>query len=130
MSVSGRLAAFSGVFALATLVISLMMRGRMQFPDPRLRRMLPGLLWSPRWRRYLRLVVVEILAVVMLFRFMPAAQNRFVNQFIEHLPTDAGSRYAKAMLTGVEAFYSALVFGIGPANFGKMCFDIVAGRGG
>ncbi len=130
VSVSGRLAALSGVFALATLVISLMTGERINFLIRACGGMLAGLLWRPRWRRYLWLVAVEILAVVMLFRFMPAVQNRFVNQFIEQLPTDAGSPYAKAMLPGVEAFYSAPVLGIGPGNFRDMCTDIVAGRGG
>ncbi len=130
VSVSGRLAVLSCVFALTTLVISLMTGERINFLIRACGGMLAGLLWRPRWRRYLWLVVVEILAVLMLFRFMPAVQNRFVKQFIEQLPTDAGSPYAKAMLPGIEAFYSAPVFGIGPANFRDMCADIVAGRGG
>jgi O-antigen ligase len=128
--VSGRLAAFSGAFALATLVISLMTGERINLLIRACGGMLAGLLWRPRWRRYLWLVAVEILAVVMLFRFMPAVQNCFVNQFIEQLPTDAGSTYAKAMLPGLEAFYSATLFGIGPANFRDMCADIVTGRRG
>ena len=130
VSVSGRLAAFSGVFALVTLVISLMTGERINFLIRACGGMLAGLLWRPRWRRYFWLVFFEVLAVAVLFRFMPAVQNRFIGQFIEQLPTDAQSPYARVMLPGIEAFYSAPIFGIGPGNFRDMCADIVAGRSG
>ena len=130
VSVSGRLAAFSGVFALVTLLVSLMTGERINFLIRACGGMLAGLLWRPRWQRYFCLVALEVLAVVLLFRFMPTIQNRFVNQFIHQLPTDADSPYTKAVLSGVEAFKSAPIFGIGPGNFRDMCLDIVAGRTG
>jgi O-antigen ligase len=130
VSVSGRLAVFSGAFALVTLIISLMTGERINFLIRACGGMLAGLVWRPRFWRYFWLVVVEILAVVMLFRFMPTLQNRFINQFIEQLPTDAQSPYAMAMLPGLEAFYSSPVFGIGPGNFVNMCPLFIVGQSG
>jgi len=130
VSVSGRLAVFSGVFALVSLFISLMTGERINFLIRACGGMLAGLLWRPRWRRYFWLVVVEIMAVVMLFRFMPGLQNRFVARFVEQLPTGSTSPYLQAMLPGVEAFYVSPASGIGPGNFRIMCAEIVAGRAG
>jgi O-antigen ligase len=130
VSVSGRLAIFSGVFALMTLVISLMTGERVNFLIRACGGMLAGLLWRPRWGRYFWLVFVEVLAVLLLFRFVPAVRSRFVNGFVDQLPTDMQSPYVKAMMPALEAFLSKPFFGIGPGNFEEMCVDIVAGQDG
>ena len=129
VSVSGQLAVASGLFAFVTLVISLMTGERINFLIRACGGMLAGLLWRPRWRRYVWLVVVEIAAVFLLFRFMPDLQQRFVNRFIEQLPTNAQSPYAKAMLPAVEAFYSSPILGIGPGNLRHLCPEIIAEKG-
>jgi O-antigen ligase len=130
VSVSGGLAAVSGMGALLTLFISLMTGERINFLIRACGGMLAGLLWRPRWWRYFWLVVVEVFAVIIVFRFMPSVQNRFVKNFIEQLPIEAESPYAKPMLLGVEAFYSSPITGIGPGNFGNWCAEIMLGRVG
>ncbi len=126
VSCSGRLAVFSGALALFTLVISLVTGERINFLIRACGGMLAGLLWKPIWHRYLWLVGVEILAVILLFRFMPGVKNRFVDKFIEQLPASNESPYLQAMLPAVEAFKSHPFFGIGPGNFGQVCAELQA----
>lgn len=128
VSASSRLAMASGFFALFTLAVSLMTGERINFLIRACGGMLAGLLWRPKWNRYALLVIVEIAAVVVIFRLMPDMQNRFVNEFYEQLPTKATSPYVKAALPGVEALYASPVLGIGPGNFHSFCMDAATGK--
>lgn len=121
VSLPGRIARLSSIIALLTMVISLMTGERINFLIRACGGMLAGLLWRPKFSRYIILVFVEIFAVVLLFRFMPHIQNRFLTQFIDQLPYHSDSPYLQAALPGIKAFFQSPIWGIGPANFERWC---------
>ncbi len=125
VSVKGRIAAISGFVALFTMMISIMTGERINFLIRACSGMLAGLLWKPKWNRYLALVAIEVLAVVMLFTAAPDVGNRYVNHFISELPTGDHSVYYNTMAPGMMAFEQAPILGIGTGNFRNMCPEIV-----
>ena len=67
----------------------------------------------------------------MLFRLVPEWRHRFVDKFIEQLPTGEHSGYYRAMAPAIDAWQQSPIFGIGPANFRHLCpelFDDPTGR--
>ena len=124
VSVKGRIAAWSGIFALLTMLISVMTGERINLLIRACGGMLAGLVWKPNWRRYLGLVAVEVLAVVIVFQAMPDIGNRYVDEFIAKLPTGSHSPYYKTMAPGVMAFEQAPILGIGTGNYRNMCEEI------
>ena len=125
VSVQGRIAAISAVVALATMVISVMTGERINFLIRACGGMLAGLVWKPNWRRYIGLVIVEVLAVILVFQAMPDIGNRYIDRFINELPTGYQSPYYRTMTPGVMAFEQAPILGIGTGNFRNMCEEIV-----
>ena len=128
VSVKGRVAAVSGVVALVTMIISIMTGERINFLIRACGGMLAGLVWKPNWKRYLGLVIAEVLAVVIVFQALPNVGNRYVDTFIEHLPTGYQSPYYQTMMPGVIAFEQAPILGIGTGNFRNMCDEIISER--
>ena len=57
----------------------------------------------------------------------PGLVQRFVDQFLQELPTHGDSPYFRAMAPGWLAFQEAPLFGIGPGNLRLLCDDIIAG---
>ena len=125
VSVRGRIAALAGVVALATMFISIMTGERINFLIRACGGMLAGLVWKPNWRRYIGLVVMEVLAVVIVFQAMPDIGSRYVDRFIKELPTGLQSPYYRTMTPGIIAFEQDPVLGIGTGNFRHMCEEIV-----
>ena len=128
VSVKGRVAAVSGVVALVTMVIAIMTGERINFLIRACGGMLAGLVWKPNWKRYLGLVIVEILAVVIVFQALPNVGNRYVDSFVMQLPTGYQSPYYRTMMPGVIAFEQAPILGIGTGNFRNMCDEIISER--
>jgi O-antigen ligase len=131
VAIEGRLAALSGILALVTLVLSLMTGERINFLIRACGGMLAGLVWRPKWRRYAALVLVEVLAVIIAFQAMPDMSNRYIESFVNQLPTaGVDSPYYRAMAPGILAFEQAPVFGIGTGNLRNMCPTIIADTSG
>ena len=125
VSVKGRIAALAGVVALVTMIISVMTGERINFLIRACGGMLAGLVWKPKWSRYIGLVIIEVLAVVLVFQAMPDMGNRYVNQMIEQIPTGSHSAYYRTMMPGVMAFQEAPLAGVGTGNMRHLCEEIV-----
>lgn len=125
VSVKGRIAAISGFIALVTMLISVMTGERINFLIRACGGMLAGLVWKPKWSRYLGLVFVEVMAVVLVFQAMPDMGNRYLNAFIDQLPTGSQSSYYLTMKPGIMAAQEAPILGIGTGNMRHFCLDIV-----
>ena len=125
VSMKSRIAGLAGVVALFTMLISIMTGERINFLIRACGGMLAGLLWKPIWSRYLGLVAIEVLAVILLFTAAPDVGNRYVDRFIDQLPTGDHSVYYKTMAPGMMAFAQSPILGIGTANFRNMCPEIV-----
>ncbi|MDC1135632.1 O-antigen ligase family protein, partial [Alphaproteobacteria bacterium] len=74
---------------------------------------------------YGMLVLVELLAVVSVFFAAPNIGNRFIDTFIEQLPTQNESPYYRVMHSGLAAFDTAPILGIGTGNYRIICPDIM-----
>ena len=81
--IKGRIAQVSGLVALFTMVISVMTGERINFLIRACGGMLAGLVWRINIKRYLVLVLVEVLAVVVVFQAIPDTGNRYVSEFIK-----------------------------------------------
>lgn len=125
VSVRARMASVMGIIALITMVLSLMTGERINFLIRACGGMLAGLVWKPRWSRYGGLVLIEVLAVVVVFQAIPEMGNRFVDSFIAELPTGQSSPYYRTMMPGVLAFLEAPLLGVGTGNMRHLCAEIV-----
>ena len=117
VSVSGRVAALSGVISLITLAISVMTGERINFLIRACGGMLAGLVWKPRWGRYLALVAIEILAIVLIFSALPETASRHTDQFIQGATNPQESVWLKTINGGWQVAQDNLMFGIGTANY-------------
>ena len=80
-----RLAVISAILSLISIVMSygmLLTGERINFLIRACGGMLAALVWKPSFRRYGMLVLIEILAVVLVFSFMPSMQDRFTTQIV------------------------------------------------
>ena len=126
VSVKGKIAAFSGLFALVTMVISVLTGERINFLIRACGGVLAALVWKPKWNRLFLLLIVEILAVVIVFQAAPQIGNRYVDNFIRDLPTGDHSAYYRTMMPGVLAFKENLLLGVGTGNMRYLCEEFTA----
>ena len=117
VSVKGRVASISAIVALVTMVISLMTGERINFLIRACGGMLAGLVWKPKWGRYLALVAFEILAVILIFSALPETATRYTNQFIKGATDVENSPYIRIINGGFQLAQDNLMFGIGTANY-------------
>ena len=117
VSVKGRVAALSGIIALFTMVISVMTGERINFLIRACSGMLAGLVWKPRWGRYLGLVAAEVLAVVLVFSALPEMATRYTDEFIAGSTSLANSGHLQTLNGGWQVAKDNLLSGIGTANY-------------
>ena len=126
-SCDGRTASYAAIVALISIVASVLTGERINFLIRVCSSMLAAVIWRPRLYRVVAIFAVEGAAVLILIMTSPGLLQRFVNQFIQHLPTHGDSLYFRAMAPGWLAFQEAPLMGIGPGNLRLLCNDIVAG---
>jgi len=123
VSVNGRVASLSGIIALFTMAISVMTGERINFLIRACGGMLAGLVWKPKWWRYLGLVAVEILAVVVIFSALPGTASRYTEQFIQGATNPQESVWLKTINGGWQVAQDNLMFGIGTANYRLVSYE-------
>jgi O-antigen ligase len=117
------LAALSGIIALFTLGISVMTGERINFLIRDCGGMLSGLVWKPKWGRYLGLVTVEVLAVAMIFSALTRTASRYTDQFIAGATNPQESAWLKTINGGWQVAQDNLMFGIGTANYQLVSYE-------
>ncbi len=117
VSVKGRVAALSGIIALFTMVISVMTGERINFLIRACGGMLAGLVWKPKWGRYLGLVAAEVLAVLVVLSALPQMATRFTDEFILGATDFEASSWWNTMNGGWQVAKDNLLFGIGTGNY-------------
>lgn len=120
-----RLAAIMGGLSFISIIMSVLTGERINFLIRACGGMLAALTWRPNWRRYLILVIVEIMAVASVFIAFPNLQSRFSEQIWYSLPTGPHSDYYRVMGAGMVVFETAPVLGIGPATHRELCPSIL-----
>ena len=130
LAVSGKrpVNALAALVSFITIILSVITGERVNFLVRACAGMLAGLVWKPKISRYATLVVIEMLAVAAVFFAAPNIGNRFIDHFIEQLPTHDGSSYYRVMNSGIVAFETARILGIGTGNYRILCPEIMLER--
>ena len=115
----------AAVVSFITIILSVVTGERINFLIRACGGMLAGLVWRPKISRYAVLVLVETLAVATVFFAAPNIGNRFIDAFIEQLPTQNESPYYRVFHSGLATFDTAPILGIGTGNYRIMCPDIM-----
>ena len=123
VSINGRVATLSGIIALFTMAISVMTGERINFLIRACGGMLAGLVWKPKWGRYLGLVAIEVLAVVLIFSALPVTAARFTDQFIAGATNPQESGWLKTINGGWQVAQDNLMFGIGTGNYRLVSYE-------
>jgi O-antigen ligase len=126
-SSNGRTASWAAIIALISIVASVMTGERVNFLIRACSSMLAAIAWRPRLYRVIAIFAVEGIAILTAIMSAPGLVQRFVDQFLQQLPTHGDSPYFRAMAPGWLAFQEAPLFGIGPGNLRLLCDDIIAG---
>ena len=113
--------------ALLSIVLSVLTGERINFLIRACSGMLASVSWKPKWWRVLLIVTVEVAAVVIVFQTRPDLGNRYVDNFIDNLPTHSQSAYYRAAAPGALAFDQAPVLGIGLGNLRYLCKEVSGG---
>jgi O-antigen ligase len=127
VSVKGRIASISGLFALFSIMISVMTGERINFLIRACGGMLAGLVWKPMWHRYLVLIMIEVLAVVMIFILYPGTAGDFTDRFIKGATDFKTSGWLHTINSGIVIAKDNLIFGIGPGNFRFLSYEMLEG---
>ena len=115
----------AAIVSFITIILSVVTGERINFLIRACGGMLAGLIWRPKFSRYAVLVLAELLAVVIVFFAAPTIGNRFIDRFIEQLPTQNESPYYRVMHSGLVAFDTAPILGIGTGNYRILCPEIM-----
>ena len=123
VSINGRIAALLGMIALYTMAISMMTGERINFLIRACGGMLAGIVWKPKWGRYLGLVALEVLAVIVIFSALPGTASRYLDQFIAGATNPQESAWLKTINGGWQVAQDNLMFGIGTGNYRLVSYE-------
>ena len=127
---ANNVARLGAIVTLLSIVMSMITGERINFLIRAFSCMIAAIAWKPKVWRVLLIVAVEVIAVVVVMKTLPDLGNRYVDKFVEQMPTNAESPYYRAMAPGILAFDQAPILGIGPGNLRYLCNDVVAGSPG
>jgi O-antigen ligase len=120
-----RLATIMSGLSLISIIMSVFTGERINFLIRACGGMLAALAWKPHWRRYIVLIIIEVVAVLAVFVINPSMHTRYVDSFIRDLPTGPHSTYYQTIVTGPKAAEEALFLGLGPATYRDLCPKIL-----
>ena len=126
-SADGRTASWAAMFALISIVASLMTGERINFLIRACSGMLAAIVWKPRLYRVVAVFTIECIAVLSALLATPGLFRRFIDHFVQQIPTHGDSLYFRAMAPGILAFQESPLLGVGPGNLRFLCPDIIAG---
>ena len=121
------IASFLGVL---TIIVSALTGERTHFLLRACAGILSGLTWKPKFKRVLFIVIIEILAVVLIFTLRPDLGSRYTTTFVNQIPLvntlitdnkDDYGGYWGAWRGGIQQFVETPIIGIGPGVTRDTC---------
>jgi O-antigen ligase len=114
---------FVGSFiSLISVIFSILTGERTNFILKVCSGMLAALFWKPSYKKYLILLLVELLAVITIFLTMPEKSDRFLNKFVKSIPIyNTNTDYWGSWRGGLQQGLSTPIIGIGPSGTRKTC---------
>ena len=122
-----RTASWAAIIALISIVASVMTGERINFLIRACGGMLAAVVWKPRFLRVVAVFAIEGIAVFSALLATPGLFQRFVDHFVQQLPTHGDSPYFRAMAPGWLAFKESTILGVGPGNLRTLCPEITSG---
>ena len=122
-----RTASWAAIIALISIVASVMTGERINFLIRACGGMLAAVVWKPRFFRVVAVFAIEGIAVFSALLATPGLFQRFVDHFVQQLPTHGDSPYFRAMAPGWLAFKESTILGVGPGNLRTLCPEITGG---
>ncbi len=123
VSLKGRLATSSALFALFTMIISLMTGERINFLIRACGGVLAGLVWKPKLDRVLWLIVAELIAIVLVFSALPNTTARYTDEFIRGATQLEESSWLMRMNGAWHVAQDNIIFGVGTANYRQIAYN-------
>ena len=115
----------SGFIASISIIFSILTGERTHFILRACSGMLASLFWKPSMRKFLILVLIEILAVVAVFILVPQKADRFINKFASSIPIlNTNTDYWGSWRGGIQQGLSTPILGIGPTGTRNTCKDL------
>lgn len=116
-----KIALIAGILSFSSIVVSILAGERINFILRACVGMMAALCWRPKFRRYTFLILIEVLGVFIVLFSNPSMKTRFVDNFVEHIPTGIHSAYYRVFSAGLEAAKDHSVLGLGPATYRDLC---------
>ena len=120
-----RISGYFGLISLFSLVMLLLTGERTNSILRACSGMMAAFFWKPKYISLLFLVIVEILAVLILFLTKPDLGKRFTKTFYESLPmVNVNTGHFGTWRSGLQQGLETPIIGIGPSGTRKKCVDL------
>ena len=115
---------FSGFIGLLSIGVSVLTGERTNFLIRACGGIIASIVWKPKFIMFSLLVLIEIMAVLIVFFSRPDLSNRFVKQFVDSIPivnTTDENGYWGAWRGGIQQGLITPLKGIGPSGTRNTC---------
>ena len=120
-------ATISGIIGLLSIGVSIFTGERTNFLIRACGGILASIVWKPKLIIFSILVLVEVLAVILVFFHRPDLNTRFVKEFANNIPllnTQDSNPYWGAWRGGIQQGLITPIKGIGPSGTRKTCKNL------
>ena len=118
------LALYFGLIGFLSIGVTFLTGERVNFLIRACSGIISGLFWKPKILIYSLFIIIQILAILILFVARPDLQQRFTSRMIEHIPafnTSDNNNYWGAWRGGIQQAVEKPLIGIGPSGTRKTC---------
>ena len=116
---------FSGFIGLLSIVVSILTGERTNFLIRACGGILASIVWKPKFLMFSLLVLIEIMAILILFFSRPDLSSRFAKQFIDEIPfVNTEDSHWGAWRGGIQQGLITPIKGIGPSGTRKTCINL------
>lgn len=116
---------YAGLIALISLVMSVLTGERTHFILRVCSGMMAAMFWKPSFRKFLILIIIQVLAVSLVFFTVPQKSERFLNEFAKSIPViDTDNDYWGSWRGGIQQGLDTPILGIGPSGTRNTCKEL------
>ena len=117
----------SGLIGFISIGVSILTGERTNFLIRACGGILASIVWKPKFVMFSMLIIIEILAVVIVFFNRPDLNDRFIKDFKNHIPlvnTNDANEHWGAWRGGIQQGLLTPIKGIGPSGTRKTCKNL------
>ena len=122
---ASKISGYYGIISLFSLIMLMLTGERTNSILRACSGMMAALFWKPKYIALLFLVIIEVLAVLILFLAKPDLSKRFTKTFYESLPmVNVNSGHFGTWRSGIQQGLETPIIGIGPSGTRKSCASL------